>query len=261
MQGHIQATKFKILAAREEADQIRSQIINSPEKIKGQLKVMEMKVERLQKESDGQTNALNDAEGQLLQTNKFKKEMERIISIMEQVDVSINDFKAARSERQSTEKQIEDNGTEGRELEALVNRYDRQVTTLKEKVVKMQKDRRTKEAAAKQCLADAQSEYEELLQNRTTSNKEKDRLTNEIEQVRKATDNAKAQFENEKETVMSTYNKLEKSVVEYHSRLFGSEITNSNSGTRHGTGKIIPSTNLKNFARNYSSESMRSVNM
>ena len=261
VQGHIQATKFKILAAREEADQIRSQIINSPEKIKGQLKVMEMKVERLQKESDGQTNALNDAEGQLLQTNKFKKEMERIMSIMEQVEVSINDFKAARSERQSTEKKIEDNGTEGRELEALVNRYDRQVTTLKEKVVKMQKDRRTKEAAAKQCLADAQSEYEELLQNRTTSNKEKDRLTNEIEQVRKATDNAKAQFENEKETVMSTYNKLEKSVVEYHSRLFGSEITNSNSGTRHGTGKIIPSTNLKNFARNYSSESMRSVNM
>ena len=183
------------------------------------------------------------------------------MSIMEQVEVSINDFKAARSERQSTEKKIEDNGTEGRELEALVNRYDRQVTTLKEKVVKMQKDRRTKEAAAKQCLADAQSEYEELLQNRKTSNKEKDRLTNEIEQVRKATDNAKAQFENEKETVMSTYNKLEKSVVEYHSRLFGSEITNSNSGTRHGTGKIIPSTNLKNFARNYSSESMRSVNM
>ena len=70
-------------------------------------------------------------------------------------------------------------------MEALVNRYDRQVTTLKEKVVKMQKDRRTKEAAAKQCLADAQSEYEELLQNRTTSNKEKDRLTNEIEQVEK----------------------------------------------------------------------------
>ena len=31
---------------------------------------------------------------------------------MEQVEVSINDFKAARSERQSTEKQIEDNGTE-----------------------------------------------------------------------------------------------------------------------------------------------------
>ena len=115
-------------------------------------------------------------------------------------------------------------------MEALVNRYDRQVTTLKEKVVKMQKDRRTKEAAAKQCLADAQSEYEELLQNRKTSNKEKDRLTNEIEQVRKATDHAKAQFENEKETVMSTYNKLEKSVVEYHSRLFGSEITNSNNG-------------------------------
>ena len=78
---------------------------------------------------------------------------------------------------------------------------------------------------------------------------EKDRLTNEIEQVRKATDNAKAQFENEKETVMSTYNKLEKSVVEYHSRLFGSEITNSNNRNRHGSGKIIPSTNLKNFAK------------
>merc|ERR1712146_749667 len=74
VQGHIQATKFKILGAREESDQLRSQIINSPEKIKSQLKAMEFKVERLQKESIKQSNVLNEKEGQLLQANKLKKE-------------------------------------------------------------------------------------------------------------------------------------------------------------------------------------------
>ena len=253
VQGHIQATKFKILGAREECDQIRSQIINSPEKIKSQLKAMEFKVERLQKESMKQSNALNETEGQLLQANKLKKEMERILTIMEQVEVSINDFKAARHDRQNAEKEIEKNGSEGRELEAMVKRYDRQVTALKDKVVKMQKDRRTKEAAAKQCLTDAQNEYEELLQNRTTSNKEKDRLTNEIDMVRNDMETLKMEFENEKERVTTTYKKLENSVSAYHDRLFGANITNNNNNFKSGT--TIPSTNLKNFTRNYSSES------
>ena len=68
---------------------------------------MEFKVERLQKESMKQSNALNETEGQLLQANKLKKEMERILTIMEQVEVSINDFKAARHDRQNAEKEIE----------------------------------------------------------------------------------------------------------------------------------------------------------
>ena len=253
VQGHIQATKFKILGAREECDQIRSQIINSPEKIKSQLKAMEFKVERLQKESMKQSNALNETEGQLLQANKLKKEMERILTIMEQVEVSINDFKAARHDRQNAEKEIEKNGSEGRELEAMVKRYDRQVTALKDKVVKMQKDRRTKEAAAKQCLTDAQNEYEELLQNRTTSNKEKDRLTNEIDMVRNDMETLKMEFENEKERVTTTYKKLENSVSAYHDRLFGANITNNNNNFKSGT--TIPSTNLKKITTNYSSES------
>ena len=107
-------------------------------------------------------------------------------------------------------------------------------------------------------MTDTQSEYEELLQPHDQTKRKTD--LHEIEQIRKATDNAKAQFENEKETVMSSYNKLEKSVIEYHSRLFGSEITNSNGGAGHGTSKIILNES-ENFARNYSSESMRSVNM
>lgn len=269
VQGHIQATKFKILGAREESDQLRSQIINSPEKIKSQLKAMEFKVERLQKESIKQSNVLNEKEGQLLQANKLKKEMERILNIMKLVETSINDFKNARHERQNAEKAIESNGSEGRELEAMVKRYDRQVTTLKEKVIKLQKDRRTKEAAAKQCLTDAQNEYEELLQNRTSSNKEKDRLINEIESIKNDTNNLKAQFENEKERVTSTYNKLENSVRIYHDRLFGSEITNGNSSSRNNlihsntykAGAIIPSTNFKNLTRVYSSESNSSTNL
>ena len=71
-------------------------------------------------------------------------------------------------------------------------------------------------------------EYENLLQNRTVSHKEKDRLNSEIKRLNEETDMMQVRFEDEKEEAVKMFKKLQNSVSSYHKRLFADK-TNSNS--------------------------------
>ena len=126
------------------------------------------------------------------------------------------------------EKLVKENDAEVKELIEMEENAENQVSSLKEKLRKSQRDRKMKEAASEQCLAEAQLEYEELLKNRTVSGREKDILADEIRTVQEQTGIIALKFEEEKAQATKLFQKLETSVHNYHDRLFGVEIENVN---------------------------------
>jgi kinetochore protein Nuf2 len=228
LQSKTQATKFKILGARDVCEQLQSQIISSPEKLKSELGDMQRQIIELRREIGGLSNSFKEKDSTLAAVSVYNKDMEKIIGLLGVVEDVVGEFKKQKKARVDLEKLVKENDAEVKELIEMEENAENQVSSLKEKLRKSQRDRKMKEAASEQCLAEAQLEYEELLKNRTVSGREKDILADEIRTVQEQTGIIALKFEEEKAQATKLFQKLETSVHNYHDRLFGVEIENVN---------------------------------
>eukprot|EP00945_MAST-04E_sp_MAST-4E-sp1_P007582 g7582.t1 len=248
VQSNVQATKFKILGAREECEQLQNQVISSPDRIKGELAEMQQRVINQRKEFSAESMKLKEEEAKQATVAKLTEDMDKIMGLLDTANGSIAAFKVAKKARQAAEKTIKESEGEEKELKAREANQENAASSLREKLKKARQDRMAKEAASQQCLEEAQRDYQELLQNRTVSQKEKDRLNSEIRRLKEETGMMQVRFEDEKEQAIGMFKKLENSVGNYHKRLFADK-TNGNNSADFSSFSSLGKSQQKQFAR------------
>ena len=229
-----QAVQFTLLTVEEENDTLSTQVVNSPERIRDELRHMEEDLRRLRSSNLNDEQHKNAKEHRLTEIEKGMKSMKKVSSLMES---AINDMVAYKDMKQNmkeTEHNIATITNDTNELETVKTMKEREVVQVKEKLGKAQRTRRTKEQASEQALDQAQKEYDCMLKSRNEATDDENHVRSEIDDIRRQREKVAAEFITERDHVVNTYNDLQKSVNQYHDRLFGVALTNSAAITPHG---------------------------
>ena len=78
-QSSVQATKFKILGAREECEQLQAQVISSPDRIKSELAAMQQQVINQRIEHAAESNKLKEEEAKLVTVANLNEDMGKVM--------------------------------------------------------------------------------------------------------------------------------------------------------------------------------------
>jgi kinetochore protein Nuf2 len=222
-----QAIQFNILNAQEEVDQLNLQVVNSPERIRDELRQMEEDLRRLRSSNVSDESTKNAKEHRLAEIEKSMKSMNKIIKLMNMAKDDMSSYKEKKNRMKNIEKSIHDINKEVTELESMRSIKEREQAQMKEKLSKTQRIGAAKEQAAKQLLDQAQKDYDCMLKSKNDVTEEEQQIHAEINKIKKETDTVASNYIAERDHAIQTYNDLQKSVNQYHDRLFGVALTNS----------------------------------
>jgi dsDNA-specific endonuclease/ATPase MutS2 len=194
---------------------------------------MEEDLRRLRSSNVQDESMKNAKEHRLSEIEKSMKSMTKVMSTME---ASISDMKAYKDVKE-TMKKTEENivlmKDEVGELETTKKLKKRELELTNEKLLKAQRTKLAREAACSQALDQAQREYDDMLHSRNEATEDENRVRSDIDDIRRQNDKVASEFIKERDNVVNTYNALQKSVNQYHDRLFGVALTNA-AATPHG---------------------------
>ena len=228
-----QAIQFQLLTTEEENSKMTTQVVHSPERIRGELRQMEEDVRRL-KSSNVEDESMKNAKDHRL--GEIEKSMKSMTKVMFTMESAINDMKAYKDVKitmKETEENINIMKDEVKELVTTKTLKDCELGLTKEKLVKAQRTRAAREAACSQALDQAQKEYDDMLHSRNEATEDENRVRSDIDDIRRQKEKVASEFIEERDNVVNTYNDLQKSVNQYHDRLFGVALTNA-AATPHG---------------------------
>ena len=238
-----QAIQFNILNVQEENDTLNVQVVNSPERIRGELRQMEEDLRRLHSSNVTDESDKNAKEHRLTAIEKSIRSMNKTNTLMETAVIDMMGYKDFKNNMKNIELNIAELGNEVAELDTVKILKQREVVNVKEKYVKAQRTRRTKEQESEQALDQAQKEYDAMLKSKNDATEDENQVRTDIDELRRQREKVAADFIAERDHVVNTYNDLQKSVNQYHDRLFGVALTNSSALTPHNKRKSRHSLN------------------
>merc|ERR1712196_548118 len=145
--GYEQESQYKMLEAQEECDKLEQQIVNSPERIRGELRTMEEDLRRCRTEATREEQRTAGIAHRTTEVEKAIKNISKCNAAMDTAIAEMTRYKDAKKELRETQSTIRTGEAELRECEARRNLAQRQIANLEEKLKKTQRMRRTKEAA------------------------------------------------------------------------------------------------------------------
>ena len=214
--------RFLILGAKQDCSKLKSQIVQSPEKIKKQLSDMSKSVENERSSVTHQEATMKDLQQRLDSLQKVEKDVKKNLALMDSLDVETSKVKTAKHQLKDATDTIAENQEELRELGNRENMLTRQLGQLKEKTDRVSRDgeRALQEA---QTRLNAKQQERGMLERTKTSNQarldQNDALSREmkenIERLRK---------EHDAEVVgmQALCSRLESQVNNYHASLSAS---------------------------------------
>jgi kinetochore protein Nuf2 len=229
-----QAVQFQLLNVEEENEKYTTQVVNSPERIRAELRQMEEDLRRLVSSNVHDESTKHAKEHRLTEIEKAMKIMTKVSGMMEGAISDMTAYKDVKKEMTTTKESIEQMNDEVRELDSMKIMKEREVLQAKDKLVKITKTRKLKLELSQQALDQAQKEYDTMLKSRNEATDDENRVRTEIDDIRRQRNKVAADYIAERDNVVNTYNDLQTSVNQYHDRLFGVALTNTNSTTPHG---------------------------
>tara|TARA_B100000795_G_scaffold206708_1_gene160183 strand:- start:29 stop:958 length:930 start_codon:yes stop_codon:yes gene_type:complete len=225
-----QAVQFTLHEVTEENETYERQVVNSPERIRDELREMEEDLRRLRASNVSDESLKNTKEHRVTEIEKSIKTMTKVLSLMETAINDMMQYKNVKNNITETKDNIASMNSEVVELNTLKTLKEREITQMKDKIVKLSKTRKLKEDTAYQTLDQAQREYDCMLQSRNDVTEEENTVREEIGDIKRLNEKVADEFITERDHVVNTYNDLQNSVTKYHDRLFGIAITNQEIG-------------------------------
>jgi kinetochore protein Nuf2 len=120
--------------AKQETEKLRTQIVQSPEKIKKQLADMKTAVNGERSNVAGQESQLKDVRGRLDRVQKLNKDMKKNLAVVDELEAQAEKAKNAKAVLKETSTNIESNEDERRTLRNEEQTLRRQLDATKEKM-------------------------------------------------------------------------------------------------------------------------------
>jgi len=165
--------RFLIHGAKQEREKLKSQIVQSPEKIRKQLDDMKTAVNGERSNVAGLESQLKDVRGRLDSLQKLSKDMKKNLGVVEELEAQAEKVKSAKAALKETNTNIESSEQEMRTLCNEEQTVRRQLDATKEKMKRVSAD-------GEQALKRAQSQLTKTQQEKvgleTTQTRNQTRL-------------------------------------------------------------------------------------
>jgi kinetochore protein Nuf2 len=219
LQARIQDQKFVLVKAKKESQKLQSMIVQSPERVKRQISMMEESLEN-------ERGLVNDAKAKLVELGerynslcKIEKDVAKFAqaisdngALVQKIKENKRATKAARVEVASAEQRI-------RELETRRAHHQRQIKATEEKTTQLSAEHEEK-------MAQAQRSLEEAKLNRANTERELRTLAQKIDLAKLRTVTLKSQIEemnlkhsNEVAALEKSFEELEAAMSQFHANL------------------------------------------
>ena len=230
---------YQVVSVGEECEALRAQVVNSPDRIRNEIRRMEDDLRRFKVANNAAEREAARRARRVSEVEKAAKNLDKCTAAMDKALEEMSGHKKAKQDLKDMELRISTQDAECRELRARQHLLERNMGSQGEKLRKVQRQRRLKEASSKQCLEDAQREFNELLQTRTEASAEQTHVREQIESIRRSQQQAIDTFEEEQAEVVGLFERLKESVDAYHGRVFGKILTNTNPGAPALPAKMV----------------------
>jgi len=211
--------KFELLSLRQEIQRLKSQIIPDPEKAKRQLKDMTATWEQERAHVEDIERKTNDARSRVEGLAKLQKELIRTQKLLEESDAERARLKELTHSIKDTKGKIALSDQKAHEVDLHQQQLLQQITSMQEKMHRLQKRHQAKREQAQQALEEARQERQ-----RIDAEKDENRIKLEQNDQQIRLLQAKAmELQREQEQEMSLlkagFDGLETQVRDYHQQL------------------------------------------
>ncbi|KAK9816471.1 hypothetical protein WJX72_000700 [[Myrmecia] bisecta] len=211
--------KFKLANARQEGDQLRSLIVESPEKLQAMLEEIQAAVERERSLVAEAERKARDLQARLDTVAKVEKEVQKAQRVMEEVESELAKKKAISRQVKELRSQISGEEQEALQLAATQQHLKRQQASLAERMQRLEQQAALKKEAAASCVEEQLRDKEAIeAENAATMAKltENDAMMRALrEKIKELQTTQEVQIS----MVLDRYTSLRQQVAEYHTLL------------------------------------------
>jgi kinetochore protein Nuf2 len=227
LKDQVAELQFTTLNAQQETENLQSQIVSSPDRIKGEMERMGEDLVTQKKEAVVVEANLRTMQSRLESINKAESELMKTLQMMNDVDAEIVKCKAATKDVKTKKAQIANHQQEIKSQEALKESFHRQLAKLQEKVETVRMTADVKREAADQALADAEQELQNVHSSHQQCTDQAENLDRATAELVATLEQGKEQHETDVGQMSEKYKRMEGAVMKYHSQML-SNITNKN---------------------------------
>jgi kinetochore protein Nuf2 len=211
--------KFIIVAAKQERQRLKAQVIQSPEKLRKSITDLEEGVENEKKALNATEAKARELRARLDCLEKIEKEVLQSVTAMEECGTEIEKVKQQKTTIHVIQERIVDRQAHSRELESKEGQIKRQVQATLDKQARFEEQQAAKQDAAKTSL-------EEVQRERGHAQKENEEIQAKIEQneerikrVQKKIAERRREHKEQLDILNEKFDQLEAQVHEYHHHL------------------------------------------
>ncbi len=214
------STEFRLFTARQEAQRTRSQIVQSPEKLK-------RNIAQLNTDLEAEKSHLGSLERQQLDLRtradavvRVDKDVTKVVKSLEECEAERAKKKAFKAERKAAEEGVNENEKTARDLVTAEQLAKRQVQASHERAQRVNKQYSLKVQAAEQALGAARSEFDSVARTAAQAAEQVARENQTIARLRKHIEDHKKAHEDEVARIAAQFGELERQIQTYHAQIF-----------------------------------------
>lgn len=216
----ISADQFLVISGKQEAGRFRSQIVQSPEKLKRTIANLAHAVDEEKDKVNSIDKATLDMKTRLEGISRVEKEISKIFKVLETAEADKNKAKELKQEAKTIQENISSIERNAREASTNEQLVKRQASSSNERSSRLGKQFSLKIGAAEQALNLAKSELDGVFRTAVAANEQVQRENVNIQRLRKHIDEHKRNHAIEVERIRDQFAELERQVASYHSALF-----------------------------------------
>jgi len=218
-QDKIAAQKFALITARQETDNLRSQIVQSPEKLKQDIQDLNRNVENEKNIYLEVEQHRLECESKVDSLTKVEKDIQKAIKRMGELEIEMVKCKQVIKNMKSDQTKLTEIETQMKELTTSELHLKRQLQTAQEKIVKLQKQQQDKKQEASQDILQRNQEHEVLLKQRFAIQQQIDENENNTKKIRRMMAYLENQHRSEIKLMYDKFGELSAKMRDYHQRV------------------------------------------